>query len=749
MAELPVGEGWQKGDENDLSMIYNCYCPNCGNGNAVTIMLPTKVPLFRELIIMNLHCDDCHFINSEVNFGGEIQERGERLTLTVTSYDDLNRQVIKSDSATLCIPQLDAFEIPPSTQRGTITTLEGVLKTAADNLQALQPERLRLGDVDNFHRCRRVIRRLRKYAGGAPSLQQGDNDNNDNDDTDTDDDDDEMEKGDEKNKSIFPFTVILDDPAGNSFIENLMAPELDPQIESVKYFRTPTQDMSLGLQPSQQAVEEGKIDDLNPAHKNIVNVGASAGVGAVAAAGGGSRPIETDPLLHSNKKKKHIKDGDDEATPGRQEVMKFPTSCPHCHVQTETDMCITDIPHFKEIIIMSMLCESCGFKSNEIKGGGAIPRFGSKITVTISQPDDLAREVLKSDTAGIAIPEVELELEEGGLDGLYTTMEGLLHKIRDRLVSANPFGSGDSARQHHLTNDGGDFSGPSPNHARYLVFLQKLHDMADGKMFPFTVIISDPLSNSFVGPIPRDAIALSFQAEKEGNHQCYEDYHDPGMMIEEYERSHDQNEILGLNDMKTENYQIRKKDGAVGLTTLGGGGDDKNDPNNSNKKEYYGTDKLQELPDRIRRLDIRGPDHPHQVGKAPVEGDNTVMGANSLNFAVPSMGKRDTTTTSRASGGGGVVPTRTTTNTTNTETSSNQAVLANATTVDAKSELQRLIHGVEYHDDSFMMNESYDGAREGMVYKDGAQGVGYYKDIPLLQLWEQSQQQQSMSTENE
>ena len=36
-------------------------------------------------------------------------------------------------------------------------------------------------------------------------------------------------------------------------------------------------------------------------------------------------------------------------------------------------MCVTDIPHFKEVIIMTLNCEECGYRSNEIKGGGAIP----------------------------------------------------------------------------------------------------------------------------------------------------------------------------------------------------------------------------------------------------------------------------------------------------------------------------------------------------------------------------------------
>ena len=42
-------------------------------------------------------------------------------------------QVVKSDSATVFIPELE-FEIPAETQKGTITTLEGLLTDASSNL---------------------------------------------------------------------------------------------------------------------------------------------------------------------------------------------------------------------------------------------------------------------------------------------------------------------------------------------------------------------------------------------------------------------------------------------------------------------------------------------------------------------------------------------------------------------------------------------------------------------------------------
>lgn len=117
MTSLPDASNWKEGREEDISVIHNCLCPNCEGGSAKTIMLPTKVPMFREIYIMTLTCKDCYFKNTEVNFGGEICLEGQRISLRVTSPDDLNRQLIKSDSATVSIPEIQ-LDIPPLTQRG-------------------------------------------------------------------------------------------------------------------------------------------------------------------------------------------------------------------------------------------------------------------------------------------------------------------------------------------------------------------------------------------------------------------------------------------------------------------------------------------------------------------------------------------------------------------------------------------------------------------------------------------------------
>ncbi len=244
--------------------------------------------------------------------------------------------------------------------------------------------------------------------------------------------------------------------------------------------------------------------------------------------------------------RKHSKQTMEAAKSSIDEAITFPTTCPSCQNITNTNVCIKDIPYFKEVVIMALNCEQCGYKSNEIKVGGAVPKLGTKIILTARKEDDLARDVLKSDTAGVEIPELELVLDEGGLGGMYTTVEGILDKIHNQLKYSNPFENGDAATKIHHDNDGGSYSKHSAASKRYLEILDKIEAMKTGHNFPFTLIVTDPLSNSFVGPISHDFIPATF---------CEEDIKtrrtDQGLDMIYYQRSHEQNELLGLNDMNT------------------------------------------------------------------------------------------------------------------------------------------------------------------------------------------------------
>lgn len=65
-------------------------------------------------------------------------------------------------------------------------------------------------------------------------------------------------------------------------------------------------------------------------------------------------------------------------------------------------------------------------------------------------------------------------------------------------------------------------------------FFSKLDDCISGTV-EFTIILKDPLANSWI-------------------YSPFEEGKDERLKVEEYERSYEDNEELGINDMKTENY---------------------------------------------------------------------------------------------------------------------------------------------------------------------------------------------------
>ena len=65
----------------------------CGE-NGVTRLLLTKIPHYKEIILMSFHCEHCGFKNNEIQSGGVIQEKGVRITVTVANERDLSRQVL-------------------------------------------------------------------------------------------------------------------------------------------------------------------------------------------------------------------------------------------------------------------------------------------------------------------------------------------------------------------------------------------------------------------------------------------------------------------------------------------------------------------------------------------------------------------------------------------------------------------------------------------------------------------------------
>lgn len=60
-------------------------------------------------------------------------------------------------------------------------------------------------------------------------------------------------------------------------------------------------------------------------------------------------------------------DEEDESNFMHREAVRLPENCPACKAPGESLTCMTDIPHFKEVMIMAFDCEYCGFKTSEVR----------------------------------------------------------------------------------------------------------------------------------------------------------------------------------------------------------------------------------------------------------------------------------------------------------------------------------------------------------------------------------------------
>lgn len=410
-------------------------CVNCSK-NGVTRLLLTKIPHYKDIVVMSFDCEHCGYQNNEIQNSGKIAEKGIRITLQVASPRDLNRQVVKSDYTSIKIPSLD-FEIPSRSQKGEITTIEGIIERSINGLEQDQPERREkfpsaAVQIDEF------LEKLRKLK----SLEE-------------------------------PFSMIIEDISGQCHVENPKAPLKDEGCTITQFKRTKDQNQILGIY-----TEETEDTLLKP-----------------------------------------IKEGEYSLEQIEGEVLSFRTNCPECNCPCETNMKMTNIPHFKEVVIMATVCESCGHRTNEVKSGGGIEPLGVKIEVTVAGKEDFTRDLLKSETCHMQIPELELEIGPAALGGRFTTVEGILVAIKEQLSSSTAF-TGDSSDPETIN--------------RMEIFISNLGEVLEGKR-KVTLILDDPAGNSYIQSLSDEGL-------------------DSGLNITKYERSFDQNEELGLNDMKVEDY---------------------------------------------------------------------------------------------------------------------------------------------------------------------------------------------------
>lgn len=449
-------------------------CMNC-HKDGTTRLLLTRIPFFREIIIMSFSCPHCHFQNNEIQSAGEIQQRGISFTFKLDSKSDLERQIVKSDTCVFRIEDID-LEIPPG--RGQLTNIEGILSMIRQDLAGKQEERRQV-DEGLHQKIQAIIDTISSIISGER-----------------------------------PATLTLDDPAGNSTVEP--SPSDRPgKYKRTEYPRTAAQNASLGLAPGEQPTNNTQQSSQN----------------------GDAPPTEIRPEYHANamypsmpprEVLQNITDDDDIV---ENEVYSFPSTCPGCTKPCATNMKFVRIPHFEEVVIMSTVCQHCGYRSNEVKSGGKVPEKGRRITLNIQNQKDLSRDILKAESCSLACPELHLTVEPGTLGGRFTTVEGLLTQVRDDL-RASIFDTGDDGA---ISQTGGD-SMPSADKVKWTEFFALLDRGISGEM-PFTVVLEDPMAASYV---------QSFSAPEV----------DPQIEVEDYERTAEEEETLGLRDIKTEGYEV-------------------------------------------------------------------------------------------------------------------------------------------------------------------------------------------------
>ena len=133
-------------------------------------------------------------------------------------------------------------------------------------------------------------------------------------------------------------------------------------------------------------------------------------------------------------------------------------------------------PHFGRILLSLTLCPRCGFKQREVT---LLEEHEPSIySVVVSSIDDLRIRIIRSDTASIKIPELNVEINPGLVaDATISNVEAILLDIRDKAEFLHSALESDEER-HNAEN-----------------FLEQLKLALEGKK-SFTLLVADPRGNS-------------------------------------------------------------------------------------------------------------------------------------------------------------------------------------------------------------------------------------------------------------
>ena len=154
-----------------------------------------------------------------------------------------------------------------------------------------------------------------------------------------------------------------------------------------------------------------------------------------------------------------------------------PGPCPCCKTEIEYIYQTENIPYFSDILIISAICSSCGYKyvDTQLLKDNEPVRYELKI----ESEEDLAIRVVRSMSASLEIPELGARIDPGpACQGFVSNIEGVLDRIEHVVKGALNWGNETEQENARL-------------------LLGQIMAIKCGS-FPITLILEDPRGNSAI-----------------------------------------------------------------------------------------------------------------------------------------------------------------------------------------------------------------------------------------------------------
>ena len=147
------------------------------------------------------------------------------------------------------------------------------------------------------------------------------------------------------------------------------------------------------------------------------------------------------------------------------------------------------IPHFGDIVISTMICPKCGYRTSDV-----IPmenRTPKRYSIIIDDPDKLNKRIVRSGTSTVSIPEIGARIDPGLFsEGFVTNIEGIFRRFQEILNQLLRDMQGTEISQDRIEQKD-----------RALELVGLLGSYIDGRVPEdgfLTLVIEDPMGNSAI-----------------------------------------------------------------------------------------------------------------------------------------------------------------------------------------------------------------------------------------------------------